>query len=767
MRHFGSIGMSRRQWAAAGLAAVGLASAVTVGHDEDWRKLKDRQPAVHAPIYHASQGALPSTGFTDGPFESHNVTLKSWIPLNAFGSGNSESAADCWGYTSPSGREYALIGLERGYGFVEVTDPENATIVGHVTAPTSLWHDIDVVGTYAYGGSEAGGGIQIMNLTNIDSGVVTNVGSVTLNGHSSTHTLLADRTNGFLYLCGSNLGGLVAVSVANPAQPQIVGQWNNGNYVHECLPYTYTSGPYAGKQIVFCFNGNDGLEIIDATNKANMVRIGGTTYSQLRYCHQGWISPDAKYLYVNDELDEQQAGAPTLTRIINIEDLSSPQVVGTFGNGVTGIDHNLYVKGRYIYESNYTTGLRVWDAINPLAPVEVGYIDTRPEGNTTTFNGNWGNYPFFESGSIILSDLERGLFVVKYEVGSLSFEFPAALPTMVQPMTVVPVTAKVLEDTITLEPGTVKLFSRVGTGSFTSVAMTPTGQPGEFTASLPAAACLQNVDFYFSAQANDGRTFTSPTGAPASFHSAISASAINVALDETFEANSGWSGVATGDNATTGRWNRMNPQGTAAQPEDDTTAAPGVTCWVTDGNAGGGVGDFDVDNGTTTLTSVALDLSAMPEAKIGYQRWYSNTAGSAPNADIFKVDVTSNGTTWVNVETIGPSGPGTSGGWIAHEFRVADFVTPTATVRVRFVASDLGDGSIVEAAIDDVRVSEVQCVDACYPDCNADGSLNLSDFGCFTTKFALGEAYADCNGDGVRNLSDFGCFTTKFALGCP
>ncbi|MCC6660015.1 MAG: hypothetical protein IT437_03925 [Phycisphaerales bacterium] len=56
---------------------------------------------------------------------------------------------------------------------------------------------------------------------------------------------------------------------------------------------------------------------------------------------------------------------------------------------------------------------------------------------------------------------------------------------------------------------------------------------------------------------------------------------------------------------------------------------------------------------------------------------------------------------------------------------------------------------------------------ACYPDCNGDGALNLADFGCFTTKFALGDPYADCNGDGVRNLADFGCFTTRFALGCP
>jgi hypothetical protein len=55
----------------------------------------------------------------------------------------------------------------------------------------------------------------------------------------------------------------------------------------------------------------------------------------------------------------------------------------------------------------------------------------------------------------------------------------------------------------------------------------------------------------------------------------------------------------------------------------------------------------------------------------------------------------------------------------------------------------------------------------CYPDCNGDGVLGLADFGCFQTKFALGDPYADCNGDGVLGLADFGCFQTKFALGCP
>ena len=56
---------------------------------------------------------------------------------------------------------------------------------------------------------------------------------------------------------------------------------------------------------------------------------------------------------------------------------------------------------------------------------------------------------------------------------------------------------------------------------------------------------------------------------------------------------------------------------------------------------------------------------------------------------------------------------------------------------------------------------------ACYPDCNADGSLTVADFGCFQTRFVAGDPYADCNGDGVRTVADFGCFQTKFVAGCP
>ena len=120
---------------------------------------------------------------------------------------------------------------------------------------------------------------------------------------------------------------------------------------------------------------------------------------------------------------------------------------------------------------------------------------------------------------------------------------------------------------------------------------------------------------------------------------------------------------ATGDNATTGVWTRVNPRGTLAAPEDDHSPS-GTLCWVTgQGNLGGGLGDADVDNGRTTLLSPVLDLSGLDDPVVSYWRWYSNLLNGVVD-DAFQVDVSFNGgSTWTSVETVGPTGPGTSAMW--------------------------------------------------------------------------------------------------------
>ncbi|MCC6660984.1 MAG: hypothetical protein IT437_08880 [Phycisphaerales bacterium] len=350
-------------------------------------------------------------------------------------------------------------------------------------------------------------------------------------------------------------------------------------------------------------------------------------------------------------------------------------------------------------------------------------------------------------------------------VSLLAFSYPNGRPATLTPGQPTTIRVDVAGVSATPVPNSGTMTYKVNSGSFQTVPMMQIAA-NQYEAVIPAVACRDDVRYYFGAQSSSGAA-VDPQGAPGTTFGAVGGAALTAVFTDTFETNLGWSGVAPGDTAATGRWNRMDPQPTAAQPGDDVTPAPGVNCWVTDGNAGSGIGTYDVDSGFTTLTSPVLDLSASPDAKISYWRWYSNDQGGAPNADTFNIDITNNGTNWVPVEVVGPGGVQASGQWYFHEFRAADFVAPSATVRVRFIASDLGDGSIVEAAVDDFKVAAVQCSSACYPDCNGDGALNLSDFGCFQTKFATGNSYADCNGDGVLNLSDFGCFQTKFAVGCP
>jgi hypothetical protein len=211
-------------------------------------------------------------------------------------------------------------------------------------------------------------------------------------------------------------------------------------------------------------------------------------------------------------------------------------------------------------------------------------------------------------------------------------------------------------------------------------------------------------------------------------------------FSDDFETNLGWTVGAPGDNATSGIWTRVNPNGTDAQPEDDHTPAPGTLCFVTgQGPVGGGLGDNDVDGGTTTLTSPGFSLCG--DATISYWRWFSNNTGAEPNTETFRVDVSNDGgATWMNAETVGPAGAETSGGWIFHSFVVSDFVAPTQDMRVRFVTQDPDPGSLVEAAVDDFLV---EAIDFCptITDCNENCIDDAADID-------RGASF-DCNGNEI------------------
>jgi hypothetical protein len=261
----------------------------------------------------------------------------------------------------------------------------------------------------------------------------------------------------------------------------------------------------------------------------------------------------------------------------------------------------------------------------------------------------------------------------------------------------------IIENQGSLVPGSATLHYDIGLG-FQSVPLSLVS-PGNFLASFPASPCGAQIQFYLSGDSTLGGTWTFPEGG--SVASAVAGNSLPLIASEDMEASNGWTSGVGGDNATTGLWTRVNPVGTSSQPEDDHSAS-GTRCWVTgQGSVGGSLGSDDVDGGQTTLQSAAYDASALNVPTLSYWRWYSND-GNGTVDDDFVVQV-SNGGAWIEVERLGPGHAEASGGWFQHSFLVTDFVTASNSIRLRFIADDSGSGSIVEAAIDDLELNDVEC----------------------------------------------------------
>ncbi|MBU0638438.1 MAG: hypothetical protein KKB50_06195 [Planctomycetes bacterium] len=368
------------------------------------------------------------------------------------------------------------------------------------------------------------------------------------------------------------------------------------------------------------------------------------------------------------------------------------------------------------------------------------------------------------------------MFQADYTSALVWIDFPEGLPLHVEPDGSSTLDISITPGFDTVDVNNVTLYVRtVSGGEFDAVPVTHVGGD-QFTVNFPPRGCGDDTEFYVVAGTTSGGLTYSPTGAPDDVYSTPVGTAL-VLFSDDMEADFGWDiDVAGDDDATTGMWNRMDPQGTAAQPEDDHSPS-GTMCWVTDGNAGGSLGSYDVDNGKTSLFSPVFDFTQYPDATVSYWRWYSNDQGGTANEDVFEVLITNYGSAWVPLETVGPAGDETGGGWYFREFRVSDFLTPTQFVRFQFVASDEGSGSIVEAALDDFRVQAYVC-EGLAGDVNCDGAINGFDIDAFVlvlgaTPPGFQEYYdvyplcdhmrADCNGDGEVNGFDIDSFVLLLA----
>ena len=285
---------------------------------------------------------------------------------------------------------------------------------------------MDTHGNWCFVGSEASGhGLQVFDLTrlrNVSNPPATFTEDAHYAGFGSSHTIFADKTEPYVYAVGSGSfsGGLIVVNVSNPLQPTLAGTFTSQGYIHENTVFDY-HGPdteHVGKRISFNFhiNANDRVTIVDVTDKTDINLIATTpVYTVRSLCHQGWLTEDHRFLLMNDEGDEQSGNYNTRTHIFNVENLDVPVYVGFFSGPNPSYDHNLYTHQGLVWEANYTSGLHILDPTGVASGSlsMVAWFDNYPVNNGRSYDGAWGNYPFFASGITIVSSYGEGLFVLR------------------------------------------------------------------------------------------------------------------------------------------------------------------------------------------------------------------------------------------------------------------------------------------------------------------------------------------------------------------
>ncbi len=290
-----------------------------------------------------------------------------------------------------------------------------------------------------------------------------------------------------------------------------------------------------------------------------------------------------------------------------------------------------------------------------------------------------------------------------------------------------------------LVPGSETLWVDDGGGFIATPLIFLSGN--QYDAVFPAIPCGTMFSFYLSAEANTGFVVNSPAAGAQGSLEAASAVALVDELDD-LEMPGGWL-LGPPNTATSGNWTYGDPVGTDEQPEDDHSPS-GTQCWFTgQGAPGGATGAADVDNGETSLYSPFLDLTGLSDPTLSYWRWFSNDGGPAPSEDVFVIEISPDGFNWVEVETVGPSGAESSGDWFEHSFRVLDFISLSASTQLRFRVGDFNMGSFVEAAVDDLRLFDLNCISN---DCNGNGIPDDADLVNGTSE--------DCNVNGVPDECD-------------
>ncbi len=306
-----------------------------------------------------------------------------------------------WGYTADDGREYALLGVEDGTSIIDITNPSLPIEVDFIPGPTAFpyhWREMKTHSHYAYivsEGSGTGTGMQIVDLSYLpDSAVLVNTYAATF---TTAHNIYID--NGYAYVVGvSNGGGMHTLDLSDPVNPEWKSYLTSVGYIHDV--YVWNDTAYTSSA--------DRFDLVNVSDKSNPVLVSQGAALPGIYAHSGWLSEDKRYFFACEEFDVRE-----LT-VWDLQDRSTWNLVVSEwelpGNSPI---HNIFIKGNYAHISYYKEGYVVLDISDPTNPVLAGQYDTYA-GTTPTYAGAWNCYPFFKSGSVIISDMQTGLYIFNF-----------------------------------------------------------------------------------------------------------------------------------------------------------------------------------------------------------------------------------------------------------------------------------------------------------------------------------------------------------------
>lgn len=327
---------------------------------------------------------------------------------------------DVWGYTTPTGEEYAIVGNVDSIMVIDVTDCSNPTrIFGYDGGSSAIWRDFKTYGEYVYAVCDGcNEGLHIFDMSALPGGNVTHA-LTTTSFFSKAHNIYIDTAQQTLYAVGSNTvsEGFVMLDLSVPDHPTLIDEIELDDEAGLPASNFYVHDLFVQNDTAYASHGNTGFFVWDMSDLNNIEILG--QYDSPGYNHSSWINGDGSYAYFAEEVP---TGLPL--SVVDLANLGVPNqdinVVHTFRDrlGTSGYPtpHNPFVKDDTLYISYYEDGIKMYDLSTPDLPVLIAYYDTYPDNGNgyAGYNGAWGTYPFFDSGCICVSDIDYGLNTIEY-----------------------------------------------------------------------------------------------------------------------------------------------------------------------------------------------------------------------------------------------------------------------------------------------------------------------------------------------------------------